>query len=224
MEAELPLDVRDAKKVLRAAKRLKAQLAEVGLTPEDLPALEAQIELAKGAGNGGRVSLNAARVAVKKLLGDFRRSAHLACRSRKGIDAEMQKALRMNVGYPDTDELLDLYLEGLDEIVKGHSEALAKRKFKKPQQDALGKAAETFRKAFSTRDVKKEELIELSNDHDVIFAELRTMTSYVRSLGVTALHDDPRRSQFDRVKPAKTVKRNKAVPTLNAAKTVKPPP
>jgi hypothetical protein len=214
-----PVEVTDARLVLKVARRHSLAMAQRGLKEADLAALEQQIELAVAAGRT-RLSLEEARQPVKDLLGEYRVAARLACRSLAGLNPVLQETLRMQVGYPDNDEELAGYLTGLDAIVAANSAALAQRGFHKPAQTAFAKAADTFLKA-------RKDLPELRSDRDsaireraTIFKDLRTMTSYIREMGVAALRHDKARAEFDRVQPAKRPGRKSATAAA-AANTAK---
>ena len=216
-KADLPAEVLDARNVLMRAKRYQALLRKKGMKPGDLKTLADQIDLAEATGAGGRFSLAEARRKVRESLGAYRGAARLACRSMTGTDHEMEKTLRVDLSFPDTDPLLDAYVNGIGEIVKANSAALVERDFKKAEQETFIKAATEFHAAYTAKPGEQKKLGEQTRERDVICTDLRTMTSYIREMGVSALKNDSLRSQFDRVASKPKVKR-KVPPTEKGAK------
>ena len=201
------LDVRDALKVYDAAKRHRAVLKKLGLKEDELKALDDQIKLAKvWERQGGRLSLDDARTAVKNVAGPYRRAARLASNGLKGRDSKLLAALRADGAFPPNDKLLDAWLTDIDQAMKPHAAKLAERDFPAGKQTELVTAAKAFHGALEGRPELKSEAEQKSDERDQVFETLRTMTSYVREVGRTALIDSPKRSDFDREKPAKKKK------------------
>ena len=197
-------DLRDAIKVEHAAHTHLSALKKKGLTDPQLKTFSLQIALAKKEeASRGRVSLDAARQTLKDLLGLYRKAAKLACQSLEGLDTTLEETLRVDLSFPENDELLSAYVTGLDAVVTAHANALADRDFPKAKQSSLAAAAATYLAALEQLPEKKSALSEKSADRDTVFKRLRTMTSYLRSVGKTALEGSSRIRDFYRPKAGK---------------------
>ncbi len=213
-------DVRDALKVQRAMKKFLPALNEFGLTDEEVKLFVAAIALGKKLeGTGQRLSLDKTRKDLKDLVGPYRRAARLASNGLKGRDPEKMKALRVDVAFPDNDKLLDAYVTDIGPVMKPHAAELARRKFPVAEQTKLVDAAAAFHQALVGRPDAKAAADEKSQERETAMSDLRTMTSYVREVAHSALHDSPDLSAFNRVKPTK----KKTAPSEPPAPPVTPP-
>ncbi len=201
-QATLPLDIRDAMKVYKAAKRFFKLCKKKRLKTSDLTELQAQIKLAKKTAGGGRVTLSGKRRKLKDLLGAYRTAARLASRTlHGGVNHELAKTLRVDLPYPDTEEQFDAYVDGLGDVIKTHSAILLERDFSEAEQQELTTAADEFHRAYTVKPQTQKEAQDQTQEHERVFAELRTSTSYVREIGMAALKNDTRRTEFDRIPP-----------------------
>ena len=195
--------IADAQHILKAANKHWPALQELGATEAERKRFVAtigdSIRLVSVAPSPGLALLEEARQILKDLIGSYRSAANLVAKGIDGRDAKAAVALKTKGTYPANDLELGRFVEDLGKRMKPYVARLSTRGFNKEKQVALLDAGAAFKKAFATRGKERGEAKADSLAREAVFKNLRTETSYFRSLGIEALRNQSARADFDRV-------------------------
>ena len=206
----------DAEHVLKVAKKYRAQFAKLNVTDLEFKKFETLIgEAIASAAQSGRTDsspLEDARLAARNEIGAYRPIAGMVAHPFEGLDSKAEVALGAGGRFPVTDAELKAWFNGLQRRLKPYSARLAARGYSKEDQTRLLDLGAAYLKAYAAQGKERGEARSAKNARDLLFAQLRSTTTYFRRGGRAFLHGANARSEFDRVQVPPKAARAPAAP------------
>ena len=196
-------ELHDAEHVLGAVDRHWSALLPLGVTEDERAAFrKALAEAVRTAPPREplRVALDAARLRLADLVGDYRSTADLVARPIDGAVPALERMLAMNSGFPSTGSALATYCARIAPGVRQCSAELARCGFGLEAQAALAAAAAAFARARAAMPRLRGEARRAAKDREAQLTALRNMCVYFRGVAYAAFEGLPEQVDFDRVK------------------------
>jgi len=196
-------ELHDTENLLRAVNRHWDTLLANGATEELRTFLKTALEEAKDSErprDPRRIALDAARLRLADLLGDYRVSADLVASPIDGPIPRRGQGVGPGGRFPWTDAKLKEYIARIAPAVRHYKKELKRRAFGPEAQAALAAAGEEFVRALQAMPRLRGEAYRQAKAREAQLARLRRACALFRRIAYMAFEGSPDQVDFDRVR------------------------